>query len=112
MPVPPPSEDDSSPKSEEIQSAQQPPSQPVEYYLVTLLTRQEFADTWGKVVDASTSTSTSSDWMGPPYGHRVMDPLEEFLGIFAVNFEADKLITGFREPRKWDVWTKFWHIME
>lgn len=45
---------------------------------------QEFIDAWEKVVDASTSTSTSSEWMGPPYGHKISDTWEEYLGIFAV----------------------------
>jgi len=34
--------------------------------------------------DASTTTSTSSDWMGPPHGHRIIDPIEYNFGIFAV----------------------------
>ena len=42
-------------------------------------------DRYEQLVDASTSTSTSSDYMGPPYGHRVSDPYEYFDGIFAVS---------------------------
>src|ERR1700694_5753955 len=35
-------------------------------------------------VDGSTTTSTSSDYMGPPYGHRVIDAEEYFHGLHAV----------------------------
>jgi hypothetical protein len=48
------------------------------------LTAQGADDKLEKNIDASTSTSTSSDYMGPPYGHSVSDPYEYFDGIFAV----------------------------
>jgi hypothetical protein len=47
-----------------------------------------------KVVDASTSTSTSSDYMGPSYNHRVSDPYEYFDGIFAVSSLISDLIVA------------------
>jgi len=45
---------------------------------------KEFEDQLEDAYDASTSTSTSSDWMGPPHGHKIIDPIEYNFGIFAV----------------------------
>jgi hypothetical protein len=61
--------------------------------------------------DASTTSSTSSEWLGASYDHEDVDSLEYFCGYWAVGTLTNQPIDWVRMRVREVIMTNFWSCM-